>query len=166
MQMDHICSSPYNRILVVCSAASIQEKLAKYLRQPNSSISGFYITVDALQFRDSRRVDSADSVYWSATTNVFCCICNLQTPFLIGNSSEMPAKVKRHLSIHMSTSHVLQRNREKDRDDGSETDNLQTVSVYQYSFQCSFNCPINTLLLQHQGILLSLWVCLHTNQMS
>lgn len=27
----------------------------------------------------------------------------------------------------MSTSHVLQRNKDKDGDDGSETDNLQTV---------------------------------------
>ena len=60
MQMGHICSSPYNRIPVVCSAASMQEKVA---RQPNSSISGTCITVDSLQFRSNRKVNSTDSVY-------------------------------------------------------------------------------------------------------
>ena len=45
------------RIPIVCSAASIQEELAEHSGQCNSSITGSCITVDTLQFRDTKKVD-------------------------------------------------------------------------------------------------------------
>ena len=47
----------HHRIPAVCSAASIQEELAEHSGQCNSRIAGSCITVDTLQFRDTKKVD-------------------------------------------------------------------------------------------------------------
>ena len=39
--------------------------------------------------RYKRKVDSVISVHCSATTDVLCYVCSIQTPFMVGNTSEM-----------------------------------------------------------------------------
>ena len=51
-------------------------------------------------YRDTtRKMDSIDSIYCSTTTDVLCYLCSIQTPFMIANTSEMSAKVKKHLPV-------------------------------------------------------------------
>ena len=97
--MDPIHSSPYDWISAVCSVASIQEKLAEHSGQCNSSIAGSWNTLGTLQCRDKRKMDSIDRIYCSSTTDVFCYVCSMQTPFMVGNTSEMSANVKKHLPV-------------------------------------------------------------------
>ena len=51
---------------------------------------------------DTRKVDSVISVYCSTTTDVLCCVCSIQAPFMVGNTSEMSAKVKKYLPVPAS----------------------------------------------------------------
>ena len=98
--MGPIHSSPYHWISAVCSAASIQEELAKHSGQYNSSIAGSWNTLGALNFRDTtRKMDSIDRIYCSSTTGVLCFVYSMPTPFMVGNTSEMSAKVKNHLPV-------------------------------------------------------------------
>ena len=89
---------PYRWIPAVCSATSVQEELAEHSGQCTSSITGSCSTVGTVQFRDTRKVDSVRSVHCSATIDVLCYVCSIQTPFMVGNT-EMSAKVKTHLPV-------------------------------------------------------------------
>ena len=97
--MDPIHGYPYHWISVVRSAASVQKELAERSGQCNSSITGSWITVDTVQFRDTKQVDSIDRIYCSIPTDVFCYVCNIQTSFMVGNTSEMSTKVKKDLPV-------------------------------------------------------------------
>ena len=83
----------------VCVHECVQEELAEYSGQCNSSITGFCSTVDALQYRETRKVDSVSSVHCSSTTDVLCYVCGIQASFVVGNTLEMSAKVKTHLPV-------------------------------------------------------------------
>ena len=65
----------------------------------NTSITGSWNTVDTLQFRDTNKVDWADRIYCSTTTDVLCYVCSIQAPFMVKNISEMSATVKNHLPV-------------------------------------------------------------------
>ena len=86
--------STYHRIPAVCSAASVQEEMAEHFGQCTSSITWSRSSVGILQYRYKRKVDSVISVHCSSTTDVLCYVCSMQTPFMVGNTSEMSAKVQ------------------------------------------------------------------------
>ena len=98
--MDPIHGCPYHWISVVCSAASVQEELAEHSGQSTSSITGSWNTLGTLQYRETTtKVDSITRIYCGTTTDVPCCVCSMQTPFMVGNTSEMSTKVKKHLPV-------------------------------------------------------------------
>ena len=52
-----------------------------------------------LQYRDTKTVDSIGRISCSTTIDVLCCVCSMQASFMVGNTSEMSTKVKKHLPV-------------------------------------------------------------------
>lgn len=97
--MDHTCSIVCHWISVVCSAVSIQEKMAEQFGQFTSSIAGFYIAVGSVQRASRRNAPSVNRFYDGTTTGIHCYVCNIQTSFMVWCASEMPAGIAKSTEV-------------------------------------------------------------------
>ena len=97
--MDHTCSIVCHWISVVCSAASVQEKMAEQSGQFTSCIAGFHITVGSIQCASRKNVPCVNRFYDGTTTGIHCYVCNIQTSFMVWCASEMPAGIAKSTEV-------------------------------------------------------------------
>ena len=145
--MDPIHSSSYDWISAVCSAASVQEELAKHSGQCNSRIAGSWITLDTLE--TTRKMDSI--IYF-----VMCVVCKLLSWLGIFQKCQQksinicPVPATKVQGCHFRQQELcdeeqlpdrmenpceyeqLTQNRDNNNEDedGLETDNLPTLGAY------------------------------------